>query len=111
MAHRDLGQLMPYLHLPVQSGSDHILAAMNRRHSRAEYLRVLDRLRAAQPEIGFDRSFREALLFRDIDGNPDQMSAAARIATEFARVSVRAGWLVKAPGIQAVNLNLLRDLS
>ena len=37
-AHRDLEALMPYLHLPVQSGSDRILAAMNRRHTRADYL-------------------------------------------------------------------------
>jgi tRNA-2-methylthio-N6-dimethylallyladenosine synthase len=39
-AHRDLPELMPYLHLPVQSGSDRILKAMNRRHSAAEYIRA-----------------------------------------------------------------------
>ena len=39
-AHRDLDALMPYLHLPVQSGSDRVLAAMNRRHTRADYLRL-----------------------------------------------------------------------
>ena len=44
--HRDLPQLAPQLHLPVQSGSDRILAAMNRRHTRADYLRVIERLRA-----------------------------------------------------------------
>jgi tRNA-2-methylthio-N6-dimethylallyladenosine synthase len=48
---------MPFLHLPVQSGSDRILAAMNRRHTRADYLRALDRLRAAQPEIAFSSDF------------------------------------------------------
>jgi tRNA-2-methylthio-N6-dimethylallyladenosine synthase len=52
-AHRDLPMLMPQLHLPVQSGSDRILAAMNRRHSRADYLRVIDALRAARPGIAF----------------------------------------------------------
>jgi tRNA-2-methylthio-N6-dimethylallyladenosine synthase len=50
-AHRDLDKLMPYLHLPVQSGSDRILAAMNRRHTAADYLRLVDRIRAARPDI------------------------------------------------------------
>ena len=58
-AHRDLPALMPYLHLPVQSGSDRILAAMNRRHTAADYLRVIERLRAARAGhrvvIGFHR--------------------------------------------------------
>jgi tRNA-2-methylthio-N6-dimethylallyladenosine synthase len=56
-AHRDLPALMPFLHLPVQSGSDRILTVMNRRHTRADYLRALDRLRAAQPEIAFSSDF------------------------------------------------------
>ena len=47
-AHRDLDQLMPYLHLPVQSGSDRVLTAMNRRHTRADYLRLIDKIRAAR---------------------------------------------------------------
>ena len=50
-AHGDCPQLMPYLHLPVQSGSDRILKAMNRKHNVADYLRVLDRIRAARPDI------------------------------------------------------------
>ncbi|CAN5287888.1 tRNA (N6-isopentenyl adenosine(37)-C2)-methylthiotransferase MiaB [soil metagenome] len=50
-AHRDLAPLMPYLHLPVQSGSDRILAAMNRRHTAADYLCLVDRIRAARPDI------------------------------------------------------------
>jgi tRNA-2-methylthio-N6-dimethylallyladenosine synthase len=56
-AHRDLPSLMPYLHLPVQSGSDRILAAMNRRHTRADYLRAIERVRAAQPAIAFSSDF------------------------------------------------------
>jgi tRNA-2-methylthio-N6-dimethylallyladenosine synthase len=56
-AHRDLPSLMPFLHLPVQSGSDRILAAMNRRHTCADYLRALERLRAAQPELAFSSDF------------------------------------------------------
>jgi tRNA-2-methylthio-N6-dimethylallyladenosine synthase len=47
-AHRDLPSLMPYLHLPVQSGSDKILAAMNRRHSRDDYFRTIDKIRHAR---------------------------------------------------------------
>src|SRR5438046_8107065 len=56
-AHRDLPALMPYLHLPVQSGSDRILAAMNRRHTRADYLDVVARVRDAQPAIAFSSDF------------------------------------------------------
>jgi tRNA-2-methylthio-N6-dimethylallyladenosine synthase len=56
-AHRDLPALMPQLHLPVQSGSDRVLAAMNRRHSRADYLRVIERLRAARPDMAFSSDF------------------------------------------------------
>ena len=50
-AHRDLPKLMPFLHLPVQSGSDRILAAMNRKHTARDYLRILERIRAARPDI------------------------------------------------------------
>jgi tRNA-2-methylthio-N6-dimethylallyladenosine synthase len=56
-AHHDLPALMPYLHLPVQSGSDRILAAMNRRHTRADYLDVIARVRDAQPAIAFSSDF------------------------------------------------------
>jgi tRNA-2-methylthio-N6-dimethylallyladenosine synthase len=56
-AHRDLGALMPYLHLPVQSGSDRVLAAMTRRHSRADYLRLIERIRAARPDIALSGDF------------------------------------------------------
>jgi tRNA-2-methylthio-N6-dimethylallyladenosine synthase len=56
-AHRDLPELMPQLHLPVQSGSDRILEAMNRRHTRDDYLRIVDRLRAAQPALSLTSDF------------------------------------------------------
>ena len=56
-AHRDLPQLAPQLHLPVQSGSDRILDAMNRRHTRADYLRTIDRLRAARPDLSLTSDF------------------------------------------------------
>jgi tRNA-2-methylthio-N6-dimethylallyladenosine synthase len=50
-AHRDVPQLMPFLHLPVQSGSDRVLARMNRRHTASEYLRIVERLRAARSDL------------------------------------------------------------
>ena len=56
-AHRDLPALMPYVHLPVQSGSDRVLAAMNRRHTRADYMRVIDRLRSARSDLVFTSDF------------------------------------------------------
>src|SRR5258707_6912243 len=49
--------VMPLLHLPVQSGSDRILAAMNRRHTRADYLAALARVRAARPDMAFTSDF------------------------------------------------------
>jgi len=56
-AHRDLDILMPYLHLPVQSGSDRILKAMNRRHTGAEYLKVIERIKAARPDMALSGDF------------------------------------------------------
>ena len=56
-AHGDLPALMPYVHLPVQSGSDRILAAMNRRHTRADYLDVIVRLRASRGDLAFTSDF------------------------------------------------------
>jgi tRNA-2-methylthio-N6-dimethylallyladenosine synthase len=56
-AHRDLPQLMPFLHLPVQAGSDRILAAMNRKHTADEYRRLIERIRAARPDIALSSDF------------------------------------------------------
>ncbi len=56
-AHRDLPQVMPFLHLPVQAGSDRILAAMNRKHTGDEYRRLIDRIRAARPDIALSSDF------------------------------------------------------
>ena len=50
-AHGDEPKLMPYLHLPVQSGSDRILKAMNRKHTAESYIRLIERLRAARPDL------------------------------------------------------------
>ncbi len=56
-AHGDQPKLMPYLHLPVQSGSDRILKAMNRKHTAAHYLALIDRIRAARPDILLSSDF------------------------------------------------------
>jgi tRNA-2-methylthio-N6-dimethylallyladenosine synthase len=56
-AHRDLAELMPYLHLPVQSGSDRILKAMNRRHKAQDYVRLIERIRAVRPDVAMSGDF------------------------------------------------------
>ncbi len=55
--HKNLKKLMPYLHLPIQSGSDSILKKMNRRHTKDEYLRVVEKLKEANPLIGMSSDF------------------------------------------------------
>ncbi len=55
--HHDMPKLMPYLHLPVQSGSDKILKMMNRRHTAGQYLEVIAKLRDANPELRFSSDF------------------------------------------------------
>jgi tRNA-2-methylthio-N6-dimethylallyladenosine synthase len=56
-AHGEVDKLMPYLHLPVQSGSSRILKAMNRSHTAETYLAILDRMRAARPDIALSGDF------------------------------------------------------
>ena len=56
-AHRDVAALMPYLHLPIQSGSNEVLRAMNRQHTAEDYLRLIERIRAARPDIALSGDF------------------------------------------------------
>ena len=56
-AHRDLPSLMPFLHLPLQSGCDRILAAMNRRHTRTDYLRLVEKLRRVRADLALSSDF------------------------------------------------------
>ena len=56
-AHRDVAALMPFVHLPVQSGSDRMLAVMNRRHRAEDYVAIVARLRAARPDIALSSDF------------------------------------------------------
>ena len=69
-AHADVPALMPFLHLPVQSGSDRVLRAMNRGHTAAEYLRLVERLRAARPDLALSSDF--------IVGHPGETDADFR---------------------------------
>lgn len=73
-AHRDVPQLMPFLHLPVQSGSDRVLAAMNRKHTADDYRRLIERFAAARPDMAFSSDF--------IVGHPgeDEADFAATLA-------------------------------
>jgi tRNA-2-methylthio-N6-dimethylallyladenosine synthase len=56
-AHGEVAELMPFLHLPVQSGSDRILKAMNRQHTAESYLRLIEKIRAARPDIAISGDF------------------------------------------------------
>ncbi|GLI92811.1 tRNA (N6-isopentenyl adenosine(37)-C2)-methylthiotransferase MiaB [Methylocystis echinoides] len=56
-AHESIGKLMPYVHLPVQSGSDRVLKAMNRRHTGADFLDIIRRLRLARPDVAMSSDF------------------------------------------------------
>ncbi|MFM7851179.1 MAG: radical SAM protein, partial [Flammeovirgaceae bacterium] len=56
-AHGEIEKLMPYLHLPVQAGSDKVLKAMNRQHTAADYMAILEKLRALRPDIAFSGDF------------------------------------------------------
>ncbi len=76
-AHADIPALMPFLHLPVQSGSDRMLDAMNRRHTAAEYLSIIERLRAARPDIALSSDF--------IVGHPGETEADFQATLDLIR--------------------------
>jgi tRNA-2-methylthio-N6-dimethylallyladenosine synthase len=75
-AHRDVEALAPFLHLPVQSGSDRVLASMNRRHNAADYLEIVARARAARPDIALSSDF--------IVGYPGESKADFRATLDLA---------------------------
>jgi tRNA-2-methylthio-N6-dimethylallyladenosine synthase len=77
-AHRELPKLMPQLHLPVQSGSDRILAAMNRSHTRADYLNLVERLRQACPTLALTSDF----IVGFPGENEDDFAATLSLVTE-----------------------------
>jgi tRNA-2-methylthio-N6-dimethylallyladenosine synthase len=76
-AHGEVDKLMPYLHLPVQSGSDRVLKAMNRKHDAQAYLRLIDRIRAARPDLLLSGDF--------IVGFPGETEADFQATLDLAR--------------------------
>ena len=82
-AHGEVPELMPYLHLPVQSGSDHILKRMNRSHTAESYLKLLERIREARPDIVLSGDF--------IVGFPEETEADFEATMELVR-QVRYGY-------------------
>ena len=99
-AHRDLPQLMPFLHLPVQSGSDRILKAMNRKHTADQYRRVVARLRAARPDLALSSDF--------IVGFPGEtdadFAATLRLVTEIGYAQAYSFNYSARPGTPAAGL-------
>jgi tRNA-2-methylthio-N6-dimethylallyladenosine synthase len=100
-AHRDIGALAPYLHLPIQSGSDRILAAMNRKHSVADYLGVIAKARRARSDIALSSDF--------IIGFPGESDADFRATLALVHeVGYASGYAFKyspRPGTPAAELN------
>ena len=122
-AHRDVESLMPFLHLPVQAGSDRVLRAMNRSHSRDSYLRLIDRIRAARPDIalsgdfivGFpgetDAEFAETLSLVDAVGYAQAFSFkySPRPGTPAATMPDQVAPAVMADRLQRLQTSLNRD--
>ncbi|MBN9090098.1 MAG: tRNA (N6-isopentenyl adenosine(37)-C2)-methylthiotransferase MiaB [Reyranella sp.] len=90
-AHGEVPQLVPYLHLPVQSGSDRILEAMNRRHGRDLFLDIVDRLRTARPDLALSSDFIVGFPgesdrdFDDTMGLVEQVGFASAFSFKYSR--------------------------
>ena len=104
-AHGDVPQLMPFLHLPVQSGSDRILAAMNRKHDVDLYLRLVDRLKHVRPDLALSSDF--------IVGHPGETDADfADTIRLITRVGFAQAYTFKyspRPGTPAANINQIPE--
>jgi tRNA-2-methylthio-N6-dimethylallyladenosine synthase len=100
-AHRTIPQLMPYLHLPIQSGSDRILKAMNRRHTVDDYRRVIDRFRTARSDMAFSSDF--------IVGYPGETDedyiATLKLVTDIFYAQAYSFMYSKRPGTPAAMLD------
>ncbi|WP_120504268.1 tRNA (N6-isopentenyl adenosine(37)-C2)-methylthiotransferase MiaB [Sulfitobacter mediterraneus] len=104
-AHGEVEALMPYLHLPVQSGSDHILKRMNRSHTAESYLRLIERIRAVRPDILMSGDF--------IVGFPEESDADFEATMDLVR-EVRYGYAYSfkystRPGTPAAERALIPD--
>lgn len=104
-AHRDLPALMPQLHLPVQSGADRILDAMNRKHTRNDYLRVIDKLKRARRDLAFSSDF--------IVGFPgeteDEFTDTLRLVGEVGYASAFSFKYSPRPGTPAADMEQLPE--
>jgi tRNA-2-methylthio-N6-dimethylallyladenosine synthase len=105
-AHRDVDKLMPYFHLPVQSGSDKILKAMNRKHTTESYLETIAKFRAVQPDIALSSDF--------IIGFPGETEEDFQATLDLVRtVGYASAYSFKysaRPGTPAANMqNLVRE--
>jgi tRNA-2-methylthio-N6-dimethylallyladenosine synthase len=104
-AHRDVGKLAPFLHLPVQSGSDRILKAMNRQHTAEDYLRIVERARSARPDIAIASDFIVGFpgeTEKDFEATLDLVRAADFAQAYSFKYSRR-------PGTPAADMNLQVD--
>jgi tRNA-2-methylthio-N6-dimethylallyladenosine synthase len=98
-AHRDIPALMPYLHLPVQAGSDHVLQAMNRRHTGDEYKRIIARMRDIVPNLALSGDF-----IVGFPGETDQDFAdTLRLVDEVKYASAYSFKYSERPGTPAAN--------
>jgi len=99
-AHGNNEKLMPYLHLPVQSGSDSVLEAMNRQHSADDYRRMIERVRAARPDIALTSDF--------IVGFPGEsdadFEATSRLVRDIGYATAFSFKYSKRPGTPAASL-------
>jgi len=100
-AHRDLPEMMPYLHLPFQAGSDHILAKMNRRHTADEYRRVVDKLRKARADIALSTD-----IIVGFPGETDEdFQATLRLVREIGFASAFSFKYSSRPGTPAAEMD------
>ncbi len=92
--HKNLSKLMPYLHLPLQSGSDKILKAMNRRHTSGQYLDIVEKLKIANPKIGLSSDFIVGFpgeTDKDFEATMDMVAKVNYIQAFSFKYSRRAG--------------------
>ncbi len=100
-AHRDLPEMMPYLHLPFQAGSDHILAKMNRRHTANEYRRAVDKLRKARADIALSTD-----IIVGFPGETDEdFKATLRLVREIGFASAFSFKYSSRPGTPAAEMD------
>jgi tRNA-2-methylthio-N6-dimethylallyladenosine synthase len=105
IAHAEVPQLMPYLHLPIQTGSDRMLKAMNRKHNVAFYLNIIEELRAARPDIALSSDF--------IVGHPGETDSdfadTIRLITKIGYSQAYSFKYSPRPGTPASNLEQISD--